>query len=552
MASQQDNNGAEIKRMKTGVAGLDDILGGGFVAGSSVLLQGSPGSGKSALGMQIVVNGINECDETAIILSFEQFPEHLYRDAASFGWDFRDLMKRDKLRIVFARPDSLFSSFAERECTAITHITDAVIELKATRVLVDSVAVFWSLPMPPEDQRKAFFEFVMKLKGLGVTPLLTADLPPGVDAISPEEFAVDAMVRLEHHGASFVGSERSRTIEIVKARGQSFMEGSHPFHITKDGLKVSPFVNLGAIEDRVRPDAAERCSTGVADLDELLNGGFQRGSTTMYAGMSGTGKTTLAAHFLAAGLRAGEQGIYVSLNERPSQLIANMDRRGLGYGDAAKRGDLQVLHTSGAGIQLIEFYHNLKELIDPNRPTRLVIDGLRDFLSAASNEREQDYYLTLFNDLIFNRGVTAVFTWRVEDVAGLSSLASIPHTSNVDNILYLGLVELQSKLRKVLAIFKTRGEHIDSSLRELVLSGSEVKVSNLFTGLSGILMGSASGQLSEAGREIVEPLFHIREFVNNVEITNVEQAKFVVDNIRQEFNVLAEKIGEHFNLGDEG
>jgi hypothetical protein len=108
-------------------------------------------------------------------------------------------------------------------------------------------------------------------------------------------------------------------------------------------------------------------------------------------------------------------------------------------------------------------------------------------------------------------------------------------------------VELESKLRKVIAIFKTRGELIDNSLRELVVTAQDVKVSNLFTGLSGVLQGSASGRLSEAGREIIEPMLHIRDFVNSAEIGTIEQARFVVDNIRQEFNVLAAKVTAHFS-----
>jgi hypothetical protein len=208
--------------------------------------------------------------------------------------------------------------------------------------------------------------------------------------------------------------------------------------------------------------------------------------------------------------------------------------------------ELHVVHATPSGLDIAAFYHDTKRLVETARPACLVIDGLRDFLAAAGGEREQEHYLALFNDLLFRNGVTAVYTWRVEDVAGLSSVASIPHTAQADNIIYLGLVELESKLRKVIAIFKTRGELIDNSLRELVVTATDVKVSNLFTGLSGILQGSASGRLSEAGREILEPMMHIREFVNSAEVSTVEQARFIVDNIRREFNVLAAKVAEHF------
>lgn len=532
--------------LRTGVEGLDLVLGGGFRRGTSILLQGTPGSGKSVLGMQIIMNGILQDDEPGLILSFEQFPEQFERDAASFGWNVREMAAAKKLRVIFARRDDLFSSFAEKESNAITQITEGVIEIGAKRLLVDPINLIWQLPMSGEEQRKLFSEFILKLKGLGLTVILTSDLTSESESAAHEEFTVDTVVRLSHSPAAHLGGRRERTIEIVKARGQGFVEGGHSFRIDSRGVRVAPFVPLAGPDTQEVCDEATRRSTGCADLDELMNGGLLCGSVTMLAGMSGTGKTILAAHFVAAALRQGDAAVFVCLNERPARLIRNMDRRGLGFAAASAEGRLHVVHATPSGLDIAAFYHETKRLVETARPACLVIDGLRDFLASAGGEREQEHYLALFNDLLFRNGVTAVYTWRVEDVAGLSSVASIPHTAQADNIIYLGLVELESKLRKVIAIFKTRGELIDNSLRELVVTATDVKVSNLFTGLSGILQGSASGRLSEAGREILDPMMHIRDFVNSAEVSTVEQARFVVENIRREFNVLAAKVAEHF------
>ena len=534
--------------MRTGVTGLDEILGGGFQQGNSVLVQGTPGAGKSALGLQIIANGALKFDEPGIILSFEQFPEQLYRDALSFGWDFREMEKRGLLRIIFARRDDLHSSFAERESAALTLITDGTIDLGAKRVLVDPVNTFWQLPLPAEEQRKVFIEFVMKLKGLRLTPILTSDIDTRGGGPAHEEFAVDTIVRLDHIGSAFPGGARQRTIEIVKARGQGFTEGRHPFRIFDTGVSVTPFIHVAPPENGASDQAADRCSTGIADLDALVHGGVLRGSSTMIAGMSGTGKSIIAAHFLAAGLGRGEKCVLVTLNERATQLVRNMDQRGTGFRDAARSGDLTIVRCEAPSVQLIELYYQLKDLLESQGATRVVIDGLRDMLLCSSSERESAYYLSLLDGLFCRHHVTSMLTWRVDDVAGLSSLASIPHTALMDNIFYLGLVELESKLRKVIAIFKTRGESTDNALRELVITPSGVNVSSLFTGISGILLGSASGSLSETGREIVGPLMHIRDFVNNADIRTPEQAQFVSENIRQEFNILAQKLTEHFDL----
>lgn len=538
------------ERLHTGIPGLDTIFTGGLLPGNSVLLRGTPGSGKTALGMQYIANGVLHYDEPGIILSFEQFPEQLYRDARSFGWDFRALEAEGKLRIFFARRDDLYSSFAEKESNAITHITDAAIDLRARRLLVDSASQFWRLPMSADDQRKIFYEFVLKVKALALTPVMTAESRRHDDSFGPEEFAVDTIVQLDHGPAAFMGGYRSRTLEVVKARGQQVIEGCHPFRIVSDGGRVSPCLHLEppTVEEEHCP--VGRAATGIADLDQLLHGGLQTGTTTMVAGMTGTGKTTVAAHFIAAGLDAGEAGIYVSMHERPGQLVQNMGKRGLPFAKATENGKLAVIHAAGTGLQPVEFRHLLEEVIVNTGAKRLVLDGLRDLLRGDSSDSERAYTLSLYNQLFSSHQVTALCTWRVEDIAGLSSLAAIPHAGAFDNILYLGLVELQSRLRKVISVFKTRGEEADTALRELIITPTEVRVSNFFEGLSGILKGSASGYVADQGKEILEPLVRIRDFVNNAEVTTPEQANLVIENLRSEFNVLAEKIRRTLRLGD--
>lgn len=543
--------GATSPRVKTGIPGLDALLGGGFLQGNSVLLRGTPGSGKTALGMQLLANGALLFDEPGILLSFEVFPDQLYRDALSFGWDFHQLEKDGKLRVFFARRDDLYSSFAEKESTVVSHITDAALDMGSRRVLVDSATQFWQLPMPLAEQRKVFYEFVMKLKGLGLTPILTSEATGNEDAFGPEEFAVDTILSLDHGPAAFSGGYRTRTVEVVKARGQKVAEGRHPIRIYTDGVRVYPCLAPEPIpaEEEICPTG--RAGTGIEDLDKLLHGGLHTGTLTMVAGMTGTGKTTLAAHFLASALQKGEAAIYVTLNERAGQLARHMDQRGLQFSEGVDAGKLLIMQASTSGLQAVEFRHVLEDAIKQSGATRIVIDGLRDLLRTAASDAEREYALSLYS-LLFNRhGVTALCTWRVDDIAGLSSLASIPHTSAFDNILYLGLVELQSQLRKVISIFKIRGDAADTALRELVITQGEVRISHLFSGISGILMGTASGQLPLGGREILEPLIKIRDFVNGAQVETPEQANLVIANIRSEFDVLAAKLRQHFRLGDD-
>lgn len=545
------NPGGLSPRVRTGISGLDALLGGGFLPGNSVLLRGTPGSGKTALGMQLISNGILLYDEPGLVLSFEIFAEQLYRDALSFGWDFHQLENQGKLRVFFARRDDLYSSFAEKESAVISRITDSALDMGSRRVLIDSATQFWQLPMPLDEQRKVFYEFVMKLKALGLTPILTSEATGSEDAFGPEEFAVDTILKLDHGPAAFTGGYRTRTIEVVKARGQKVAEGRHPLRIYPDGVRVYPCLPPEPVPIEEEVCLTGRASTGVPDLDDLLNGGFQRGTMTMVAGMTGTGKTTLAAHFVASALEKGEAAIYVSVNERAGQTARHMDNRGLGFSRAMEDGRLTFLHASTSGLQAVEVRHLLEDAIGKSGATQIVIDGLRDLLRTAASDAERDYALSLYHQLFNRHGITALCTWRVDDISGLSSLAAIPHASTFDNILYLGLIELQSQLRKVISIFKTRGESADTALRELIIMPGEIRIAEFFSGLTGILKGTPSGQIPDAGREILEPLMKIRDFVHGAEVVTPEQAQMVMSSLRSEFDVLAQKLRQHFRLGDD-
>ena len=538
--------GPTPERLITGIAGLDSLLGGGFLRQNSILLRGTPGSGKSALGMEIIANGASQFGESGIILSFELFPELLYRDARSFGWDFRALEKAGNLRVIFARRDDLYSSFAEKESAAMTQITDASIDLGARRVLIDSANQFWRLPMPAEEQQKIFFEFVMKLKGLGLTPILTADCETGDSEFGTEEFAIDTILMLTHGPAAFSGSFRNRTLEVVKSRGQNAAEGRHPFRISSVGIHVTPCLQVVPVPAEEEYCLAGRMGTGVADLDEILKGGFHAGSTTMIAGITGTGKTTLAAHFMAAGLQTGQPGVFVTLNERPASLIRSMDQRGLGFSEAVDDGRLKVIQASPMTMLPVELLALLDEAIAGAGAVRVVIDGLRDLTAFALQASEREYLWSLFEQLFHRRQCTALVIWRVDEISGVSSIAGIPHGSSFDNILYVGMMEYQSRLRKVISVFKTRGEESDSNLRELIITGREVRISNLLSGLSGIMKGSAEGQVSQEGQEILDVMVRIRDFVNGAQAETSDQARLMTTHLREEFDILATKIRGHF------
>jgi len=228
-----------MERVKTGIPGLDEMLKGGFLPETANLVEGAPGTGKSTLGMQFVYHGIVAYDEPGIILTFEEFPQQYYHDAASFGWDFRQLEREGKLRVVMTSPEV---SKADLEQVG-GRIEGLVQEIGARRILVDSLSHFERMTADPAKLRSTIFSFINALKREGLTAVLTRESAAllGESESADEEmaFLVDAYVLLRYVEME---SAVRKALLVLKMRGSDHDKGIRQFEITSRGLEVrSPF-----------------------------------------------------------------------------------------------------------------------------------------------------------------------------------------------------------------------------------------------------------------------------------------------------------------------
>jgi circadian clock protein KaiC len=224
-----------MERVKTGIAGLDQMLGGGFLPQTANLVEGAPGTGKTTLGMQFIHNGITRFNQSGIILTFEEFPKQYYQDAANLGWDFRQLEKENRLRIIMSSPE-VTKADLENIGGRIETVAE---EIHAQRILVDSLSHFERLSQDPVELRSILYSFINALKREGLTSVLTRESPALLgEATSTDEdvtFVADSYVLLRYVE---IDSAIHKALLVLKLRGSNHAKDIRQFSITQKGIIV--------------------------------------------------------------------------------------------------------------------------------------------------------------------------------------------------------------------------------------------------------------------------------------------------------------------------
>ncbi|MBV9484962.1 MAG: circadian clock protein KaiC, partial [Frankiaceae bacterium] len=286
-----------LAKQPSGIAGLDDLTGGGYPQGRPTLVCGGAGCGKSILGMQFLVSGARDHGEAGIFLSFEEPVDDIVANAASLGWDLPSLVDAGKLlidHVVVER--NLIEEAGDYSLDGLfIRLGAAIDRIGATRVVIDTLEVLFSALANEAVVRAELTRLFRWLKDRGVTCIVTAERGDGsLTRHGLEEYVSDCVILLDHRVTEQVSTRRLR---VVKYRGSAHGSNEFPFLIDASGISVVPITSAGMDY----PGSEERVATGIASLDQMLGGkGYFRGSSVLVSGSAGTGKTSLAAHFASA------------------------------------------------------------------------------------------------------------------------------------------------------------------------------------------------------------------------------------------------------------
>lgn len=449
-----------LPKTPTGIAGLDDITFGGLPAGRPTLVAGGPGSGKTLLGISFLVEGAMRYHEPGVLLTFEENADELASDVRSLGYDLYKLCAEKKLRVDYVHVDrSEIEETGEYDLEGLfVRLDHAIREIGAKRVMLDTVESLFGGLKNTGVLRAELRRLFRWLRDRKVTAVITAER--GEQQFTRqglEEYITDAVISLDHRVHEQISTRR---IRVVKYRGSHHGTNEYPFLIDREGITVLPVTSL--LLEHEAP--VERISTGLSPLDEMLGGkGFYRSSTVLLSGTAGTGKTTLAAHFVNAACARGEKCLYFLFEESPQQMMRNMAAAGIDLKRWVAKGLLHfhAARPSRHGLEthLLEMHHAV-EVVDPDI---VVMDPITNLMSVGTPADVRSM-LTRVIDFLKTRGVTAMFT-------SLSTAGRpLDHTetlisSLMDSWIQVDVETVGEQRQRRLCVLKSRGIHHSDEVR---------------------------------------------------------------------------------------
>ena len=443
---------AALGKAATGIKGFDEITGGGLPKGRATLVCGAAGSGKTLLATEFLVRGATELGERGVFMTFEESVEDLTADVASLGFDLAALIAQKKIIIDHVRINRHeIEETGEYDLEGLfIRLDHAIKSVRAKRVVLDTIEALFAGFSNPGILRIELARLFRWLKDKGVTAVITGERGEGtLTRHGLEEYVSDAVVVLDNRVDDQVSTRRLR---IVKYRGSSHGTNEYPFLIGRSGLSVLPITSLGLQHEA----PLDRVSTGLEALDAMLGGkGFYRGSSILLSGPAGTGKSSLAAHFVDAACRRGERCVYFLFEESPSQYMRNMRSIGIHLEAWMKDGSLHFRAARPALLGLEQHLVAMHREIEEVRPTVVVVDPINDLMSTGTASAVKATLLRLV-DYLKTSHITALFSSLTSGDAheqttdtGISSL--------MDTWILLRAVEEKGQRHRGLYVLKSRG-----------------------------------------------------------------------------------------------
>lgn len=470
----------------TGIVGLDEILGGGFPSEHVYLLQGDPGAGKTTLSLQFLLEGVRR-GEPVLYLTLSETRKELQAVAESHGWDLTSINIFEQLvgeEMLSESEDlTLFHPSEVELGETVNNLLREAERIKPKRLVLDSLSEIRLLSQSNLRYRKQILALKDFLSKRNITALFLDDRTSEINDL--QLHSVPHGVVVLERLAPIYGAPRRR-LEVVKIRGVQFRGGYHDFTIVGGGIRVFPRPRTG--EHRI-DSVGGQLASGVEEIDSLTGGGLRRGNSTLIIGPAGVGKSTLATQYAVAAAANGEHVGFFVFDESLGTLYARSRDLDIPLADSVDKGLLHIHQIDPAELAPGEFAQLVRQAVEEQGASVIIIDSLNGFLAAMPEERFMSLHLHELLSYLGERGVASIIVMAQHGLIGTMQ-TTIDVSYLADCVILLRYYEDNAEIRKAISVLKKRSGQHEKTIRDFDMGPGGVKVGPPLRGMRGLLTGT--------------------------------------------------------------
>jgi circadian clock protein KaiC len=473
-------------RASTGVAGIDDILGGGLPLNRLYLVQGTPGVGKTTLALQFLLAGARG-GEATLYITLSETEDEIREVAASHGWSLESLrlfeLSSAEQTLRLDEENTLYATADVDLKETVRVLLDEVARVKPARVVFDSLSEIRLLAQTPMRYRRQLLALKQHFAGQKCTVLLLDDCSGGAGEDGQLESLAHGVLVLEQNAKEYGGDRRR--LRVSKLRGIPFRSGFHDFVIEQGGLRVFP--RLVAAEHRNDFEGAVLPS-GLAPLDRQLGGGLVRSTSTLILGPAGTGKSAIAVQFAWAAAERGEVAAIFAFEERPGTLLTRSRDLGSPLDAHIAQGRIRITRIDPAELVPDQFVHLVRDAVEIHRASVVLIDSITGYFNAMPQGRFLSLQLHELLAYLAERGVASILTLAQSGMIGQTT-SPVDVSYLADTVILLRYFEDSGQVRKAISVVKKRSGAHEDTIRELRMDSRGLHVGEPLREFRGILTG---------------------------------------------------------------